>query len=858
LLVLVASLARCGLQIFIMLKIQLPKDLIGLTNEEVTAARRLHGTNQQRQSHPNPTLKIFLNLLQEPMLIILIGVSIIYMLLGEYGDAYFMIFAIIVVSGISFYQDRRSQTSLKSLEALNVPLSQVIRNGEIIAIPTNDIVPGDLLMNEEGSTLQADGEIVYSHDLSVNESSLTGESLPVYKSEFAQETNVFQGTSVASGLVVLKVKSTGINTKLGQLGQSLQTIREERSPLQIQINRFVKRMSLIGILVFFLLWGFHFHKTHDYWASLLEGLTLAMSILPEEIPVAFTTFMAIGAWKLMKRGIIIKKMQTVEALGSTTVLCTDKTGTITENKMSFAGLYVYKNDTSYSTLDTLSVDALQVLEAAMWSSEPIPFDPMEETIHQLYAEHIEKDQRHAFKLIHEYPLGGTPPMMTHIHENNSGVRIIAAKGAPEAILRASSLSTTEMQKVLTAVHAFTHEGYRVLGVATAIFEGQNFPKEQQDYPFSFSGLVAFFDPPKQGITEVFSSFYKAGLQVKVITGDNALTTTSIAKLAGIQDVDKQIDGAELMRLSPEKFQQAVRENMLFSRMFPEAKLATIESLKRDGQVVAMLGDGVNDGPALKSAHIGVAMGKKGTEIARQAAALVLVKDDLSSLVDGIAAGRRIYTNLKKAIQYIISIHIPIILTVALPLLLGWLYPVIFTPIHVIFLELIMGPTCSIAYENEPMEKNAMQLPPRKVSGTFFQWRELMTSIIQGLVITAGMLFMYHHEVRLGATENEVRTAVFFTLICSNILLTLVNRSFYYSILETFRYHNPVLRGILLFTAGLLCLILTIPFIRDFFRLAPAPLEMIGLGLLTALISVLWIEVVKWLRGVGSRQLSAKK
>ena len=828
-------------------KIQLPKELIGLTDDQAIEARKIHGPNVSQKTNNYTGWKILLSLLKEPMLILLIGVSIIYLLLGQNSDAYFMIFAIVVVSGISYYQDRRSQTSLKSLEELTVPLSQAIRQGELIQIPTPDIVPGDLVMNEEGSTLQADGDIVYSHDFSINESSLTGESVPVYKSEFSTDKKVYQGTATASGLVVFRVTATGSNTKLGRLGKSILTIHEERSPLQVQIDHFVKRMTLIGLLIFLLLWGFHFHKTHNLLASLLEGLTLAMAILPEEIPVAFTTFMAIGAWKLMKRGIIIKKMQTVEALGSTTVVCTDKTGTITENRMSFSGLYVFQNDTIYTDAAKLDPPALNVLEAAMWSSEPIPFDPMEKTIHQLYANHFETDRRPFFTLIHEYPLSGIPPMMTHIHENKAGQRIIAAKGAPETMIRVSTLTPDQKQQVHRAINHFTNEGYRVLGVATARFDENSFPDDQEDFKFSFSGLIAFFDPPKQGIDEVFNSFYKAGLQVKVFTGDNAHTTTSIARLAGLRGFEKHIDGEELMRLPPGQFQQAVRDHILFSRMFPEAKLAAVESLKNDHEVVAMLGDGVNDGPALKSAHIGIAMGHKGTEIARNAAALVLVKDDLSALIDGIAAGRRIYTNLKKAIQYIISIHIPIILTVALPLLLGWTYPVIFMPIHVIFLELIMGPTCSIAYENEPMEKNAMLLRPRKVSTTFFQWNELMMSVVQGLFITAGVLFMYQTEVHAGATENEVRTAVFITLITSNILLTLVNRSFYYSILATFRYHNLLLRTILIITTLMLCLILIVPFIRDFFRLAPASIQMVLWSVIVSMISVLWIEVVKWSR-----------
>ncbi|HJW28258.1 MAG TPA: HAD-IC family P-type ATPase, partial [Saprospiraceae bacterium] len=421
-------------------KIQLPPDLQGLSDDAVLQSRKIHGMNVQHHEDASTWWKVLLNLLKEPMLILLIGVALIYILLGQTSDAYFMLFAIVIVSGISFYQDHRSKTSLKALEVFNTPLSQVIRNGKVEQIPTPDIVPGDLVMNEEGSTLQADGEIRYSHDFSINESTLTGESQPVYKSESRSDGQVYQGTWVSSGLVVFEAKSTGLHTKMGQLGTSLLAIKEEQTPLQGQIRRFVRNMTFVGILVFFLLWGVHFYKTHLLLDSLLKGMTLAMSILPEEIPVAFTSFMAIGAWKMMQRGIIVKKMQTVEALGSITVLCADKTGTITENRMSFAGLFSNLSRKTYDEESAFDHPAMEVIEAAMWSSEPLPYDPMETTIHQLYADHAVKDQRPFYKMIHEYPLSGSPPMMTHLHENENGDRIIAAKGAPETILRLCPLA----------------------------------------------------------------------------------------------------------------------------------------------------------------------------------------------------------------------------------------------------------------------------------------------------------------------------------------------------------------------------------------------------------------------------------
>jgi Ca2+-transporting ATPase len=524
-------------------------------------------------------------------------------------------------------------------------------------------------------------------------------------------------------------------------------------------------MAVAGVIVFLIVWGINYYNSHNLPDSLLKALTLAMSILPEEIPVAFTTFMALGAWRLMKMGIIVKQTKTVETLGSATVLCTDKTGTITENKMVLAETYVWADHSVRTPEEFNTAEDLELIRFAMWSSEPIPFDPMEVALHDAYEQLPEEDIRSQFTIIREYPLEGTPPMMTHIFENNKGKRIIACKGAPEAILKVSKLTTAEQDLIKEQVLLMGEKGYRVLGVGNAVFTGDNFPEKQQDFLFSFSGLVAFYDPPKKNIKNVFKAFYKAGIQVKIITGDNQATTSTIARQVKFKGAKKVINGADLIDLTEQELKEQSEHRQIFTRMFPEAKLKVINALKANGHIVAMIGDGVNDAPALKSAHIGIAMGKKGSEIAKQASELILVEDDLSKLIDAIAMGRKIYSNLKKAIQYIISIHIPIILTVFIPLLLGWVYPNIFTPVHIIFLEMIMGPTCSIIYENEPMEKNTMTQPPRPFTITFFEWKELFTSIIQGLVITAGTLAVYLYAVDQGQNELVTRTMVFHSTYC---------------------------------------------------------------------------------------------
>jgi Ca2+-transporting ATPase len=825
----------------------IPSDLVGLSGEQLTESRRIYGYNQATDLKKGSWYTMLLEILKEPMLLLLVAVSVIYVIVGNYSEALFMLGAIVVVSGISFYQDNRSKKALEALEKLNEPLSTVIRESKILEIPTHEIAVGDLCIIEEGRMINADGEIVHSNDFSVNESSLTGESFSVFKSADTEDKMVYSGTLVVSGLAVFRVTQIGSQTKLGKIGQSIHEIKEESSPLHTQITKFVKRMAAVGIGVFLIVWGYSFFQSGNLVESLLVGLTLAMSILPEEIPVAFTTFMALGAWKLMQEGIIIKRSSVVETLGSTSVICTDKTGTITENSMQLKALYDFKTNRAFEPSEFDSPELSELIQYAMWSSEPVPFDPMEKTIHRVYEQSQKLDQRPDFRMIHEYPLEGKPPMMTHLFEDASGNRIIAAKGAPEALLEVSKLSETEKKSLRTQIQDFGKQGYRILGVGKTHFEGSDFPEKQQDYPFEFLGFTVFYDPPKQGIQEVFKQIYNAGIKVKVITGDNADTTNAIAQQAGIINNVPAANGAEIVDLSQDKLIEMARNTTLFTRMFPQAKLAMVKALKQDGEVVAMLGDGVNDAPALKSAHIGVAMGNKGTEIAKAAALMVITNDDLGKLINAIAAGRRIYANIKKAIQYIISIHIPIILTVSLPVLLGWIYPHIFTPVHVIFLELIMGPTCSIVYENEPMEKNTMLQKPRKMTDTFLNFRELGISIVQGLIITAGVLFVYQYAVRDGQDEETTRAMVFSTLIFANVFLSLVNRSFVYSVLDSLKNKNRLFPVVIGITLSLLFAILYIPSFAEFFKLRSLTAEELGFSIAIAGLSVLWFEVYKWVK-----------
>lgn len=816
----------------------------GLSHEEVERSRKRHGANSLSFKKENSFLGALKSVAKEPMVILLIVAAAIYFITGNNGDGIFMASAIILVASISLYQDSKSRMALEKLKNLTQPNSKVIRNGVVLEIPSEELVVGDSLMVEEGNTIPADANIVHSNDFSVNESILTGESLSVFKDMSTSDNRIYSGTTVASGLAITIITEIGNQTQLGKIGKSLESIQEEKTPLEGQISSFVKNMSIWGGIIFLLVWGINYFQTQEVLNSLLKALTLAMSILPEEIPVAFTTFMALGAYRLMKMGIVVKQMKTVESLGSATVICTDKTGTITQNRMELAKIFTLETGEICGVDGRLNDPEIQLLSLAMWASEPIPFDPMEKALHAAYSNISTLDLRPNFKMLHEYPLGGKPPMMTHLFQDMDGNRIIAAKGAPEAIMDVSKLTEAEKKQLTDVISHLGSQGYRVLGVGQAYFEGFDYPKLQQDLSFNFKGFIAFYDPPKENIREVLKDFDRAGIQVKLVTGDNTATSMAIAKQIDFLGYDKTMTGDELMLLEDAELQKKVMSTQVFTRMFPEAKLRIVNAIKANNEVVAMTGDGVNDGPALKASHIGIAMGKKGTEIAKQAASLILVDDDLSKMVDAIAMGRKIYGNLKKAIQYIISIHIPIILIVFIPLALGWVYPAIFSPSHVILLELIMGPTCSIIYENEPMEKNAMFKKPRPFTTTFFKFRELITSIIQGLAITLASLAIYQYAVYQGFNEATTRTMVFMVLISANIFLTLVNRSFYYSIWTTLRYRNNLVPLIIGITMLLTALLLFMPPLTHFFQFETLNGNQLGISVFVGMLSVLWYELVK--------------
>ncbi len=752
-----------------------------------------------------------------------------------------MAIAILIVSGMSIYQQVRSENAINSLNKLTQQLTIALRNGQEITIPSSELVVGDLVLFTEGQQVGADAEIIEFKDLAVDESILTGESFAVTKTAVGE--NLFSGTTITSGMARAKIIAVGTKTKIGLLGKSMEEITKEKTPLQKQISNFVKRMALFGVGAFIFVWIFNYLKSGDIVQSLLHGLTLAMAVLPEEIPVALSTFMALGAYRMIKNNVLAKHPQTVEALGTATVICVDKTGTITENKMSVSEIWDFKTQSLNSNpSENLNESEKRLLLIAMLSSEAIPFDPMEKAIHECYNK-ISPGKK-TFTVIREYPLAGIHPRMTHVYNDSEGNRVISCKGAPEGIINKSNLTEDETNVIHKALQEMAARGNRVLAIGVGIYDKNSLPENQDDFNFEFLGLLALNDPPRKNIPEVIKQFYDSGIDVKMITGDYPETAISIAGSIGLLHAKNCVTGKQLQEMSDEELKKTIKNSSVFARVMPEVKLRIVNSLKTMGEIVAMTGDGVNDGPALKAAHIGIAMGKRGSEVARKAASLVLINDDLSGMVKAVEFGRTIYSNLKRAIQYIISIHIPLISIVTIPLILGWKFPNIFSPVHVIFLELIMGPTCSIAYENEPMEKGLMQKPPRKITDSLFTWSELSRSILQGLVLAGGLMALYAWLVQQGYNESSTRTMIFTTLVLANILLTLAGRSAIDPIYKTISYKNKLIPLVIGITFFLLALSLYWSPAMNIFAFEHLSIVQILLCLGTAIVSVLWIDIYK--------------
>jgi P-type Ca2+ transporter type 2C len=524
------------------------------------------------------------------------------------------------------------------------------------------------------------------------------------------------------------------------------------------------------------------------------------------------------------------------------VICLDKTGTITENKMQVSAVYDFEKDQLFDINQTIISAAKKILWYAALASETTPYDPMEIAIWEAHN-NFDVDKSHLPNQVYEYELEGHPPMMTHVHELN-GKKVVAAKGAIERILQVSHLTSEEQEKILNHTRAWASKGYRVIGVASAEHRSERFPAHQDNFDWTFQGMLSLYDPPKKDIQNVLQQFFNAGISVKLLTGDYAETALNIAHQVGLTTDSNYMTGNEVMEVTKIDLQKKAQAVTVFARMYPDAKQRVIEALQANGEIVAMLGDGVNDGPALKAANIGIALGERGTEIARRSADLIITNDHLQNIVEAIRQGRSIYYNLKKAIRYILAIHIPIILTASLPVILGWRFPNIFTPIHVIFLELIMGPTCSIFFEREPAERNILLIPPRKHAAALFSRKEITLSCFQGIAVAATLLWLYYQYMNRNYPLPYVRTIVFTTLLISNILLTFATRSFSDTIQKTIRYKNNLTLPVITLSISSLCLILFVPFARNLFELALLRPKDLFVCFISAFAAVLWFELYK--------------
>lgn len=819
-----------------------PTFLNGLSEAE--AARRLAetGPNVLTWKRSGDFWTLVWSLVSEPMFLLLVGAALLYFALGEQTEGFWMLGAMLLVSAVNLLQEWRSQRALEALHQLSSPRSRVIREGSEHLIDSEQLVVGDLMVLEEGTLIAADARVLRSHDLFVDESSLTGESLAVSKHEQG-DALLYQGCLVSGGSCVAEVQATGARTRLNRLGASLKGRIIARTPLQRQLGRLVKGMAAVGIAIMILVALLFYSRQHAWLDSLLVGLTLAMSAIPEEIPMAYASFLALGAYRMSRRDMLLRQPQTAEHLGAASVVCLDKTGTLTENKMQVMALYHHASHLLVHRKFDQSPACQELLLLAALASEPRPYDPMEQAIWRSATELPGPRPLLQLDLIHEYPLEGHPPMMTHIYERSPGHGLAAAKGAPERILQVCQLPEADVREALRVASKLAALGMRVLGLARCDLDSLDVPEHQDGFSWRFLGLIALVDPPRPEASGLLKSLYEAGMEVKLMTGDYLETAQHISDRVGLRR-HGALSGSEVMALDDETLSRRVADCTLMARMSPEAKLRVIQSLKREGRVVVMTGDGVNDAPAMKAADVGISMGKKGADLSRSVAGLIITNDRLDRITEAIELGRRIFENIKKAVAYTLSIHLPIMAVVLVPLLAGWKTVNLLGPVHVIFLELIMGPTCSIFFENEPVEQDLMRQAPRRFSSLLFSRREIGLIVIQGMLGALAVLGLYAWGMHQGLNAASIRSLVFLALLWGNIFLTQECRSFRWGAWQNLRMRNPLMVPVLLASLGFVALLSLVPGIRNLFGLVSLNASLWFLSLAAGAQTLIWMDGLK--------------
>ncbi|WP_428420016.1 cation-translocating P-type ATPase [Methylibium sp.] len=838
----------------------------GLSEAEAQRCLGRDGPNELPVSQPRSVLRLAREVVSEPMFLLLVACGALYMLLGDAQEAGMLLGFVFVVMGISFAQQRRSERSLEALRDLSSPRALVERDGGARRIAARELVVGDLVLLAEGNRVPADMQLIDASNLAVDESLLTGESAPVAKQpspvgeaagddrpapDGSDPSQVYSGTLVTRGSGRGRVVATGARSALGRIGQSLAAIVVETTPIQRETRRVVKRVALVGLVLAAGLALAHWMARGDWLHGLLAGLTLAMAILPEELPVVLTLFLGLGAWRLAREKVLARSIPAVELLGATTVLCVDKTGTLTANRMAVRRLWseqaVY--DTVQAAAAALPEELHGVLEYAVLASHRRAFDPMESAIgdagQRLLAntEHLHDD----WTLVDDYPLSSEMLAMSRVWQSpDQRERLIAAKGAPEAIVDLCHLDASRSARIAEQVLALAGDGLRVLGVAQARFDADVLPEQQHDFAFEFLGLVGLEDPVRPDVPQAIAECQAAGIRVVMMTGDHPATAISVARQAGLSAEAPVITGAELATLSDAALGARLAGTHIFCRVQPDQKLRLVRAFRARGDVVAMTGDGVNDAPALKAADIGVAMGARGTEVAREAAALVLLNDDFSSLVTAVRYGRRVFANLRKAIVFVVSVHVPIVGLSILPVLFGW--PMLLMPVHILFLQLIIDPACSVVFEAEPLEPDAMKAPPRRPDQRLFDAAVMARGLWQGAGLLALLLAVYGAVRAVAHSDDVARALTFAVLVLSNLGLIQANRSWSRPSWRGSAASNGQFGWIAAATTVVLGVVLEVPAVSRLFSFVTPTPFMILAGLGISAIAMLWFEGVKW--GLG--------
>lgn len=827
----------------------------GLSTQE--AARRLaaDGPNALPDSAARTWYHIVRETVQEPMFGLLLAAAGLYLVLGDLRESLSLAVMVLVVLGLTLYQEGKTERAIQALRDLSSPRARVIRDGQMQHIAGIDLVRGDMMLLAEGDRVAADAELLSGSGLQVDESLLTGESVPVNKVLGARAATapggddsaaLYAGTLVVQGRGQARVTATGRNSQMGQIGAALQTLQTEKSPLHLQTERLVRWLAWIGLGASLLLVLIQGLLRGDWLQALLAGIALAISMLPEEFTVVLTVLPALGAWRLSREQVLTRRIAAIETLGAISVLCVDKTGTLTVNRMRVVQLHANGQDL---LLDARAVDELPehyhaLVEFAILASEANPFDPMEQAFHHLgqqflaQTEHLHRD----WALVHEYTLTPELRAMAHVWKAVEGEwHAVAAKGSPEAVVDLCHLDTAQQQAVAASADAMAARGLRVLAVARSRFAGPPWPAQEHDFDFEFVGLLGLADPLREAIPEAVRECQEAGIRVVMITGDYPVTARAIARQAGLP-ADTLLTGEELAQMSDAELQQRMRTASICARIAPAQKLRIVQALKSAGDVVAMTGDGVNDAPALKAAHVGVAMGARGTDVAREAASIVLVDDNFASIVRAVRLGRRIFGNLRKSMTYILAVHVPIAGTALLPLLLGW--PIVLFPMHIALLELAIDPACSMVFENEPADEDVMKRAPRNPDAPLFAGRTLVLALLQGLGVLAAVMAVHFWGTR-HLMEPQARALTFTTLVLGNLALIFSNRAGPRGLLASLRVPNNLLWGVCGLTLGLLALALYLPPLSVVLHMAPLSAGLLALALVGAGASLLWFELLKW-------------